>query len=99
MENAECTIKLWKETAAARSDMLKEKNVELEKLKKRIAQMKGSKKIQEEILALKAKRADAEKKIEEEIAALRFKHAEARMETDKELGEREKELEMAGGIQ
>ncbi|KAG9694298.1 hypothetical protein KCU95_g9132, partial [Aureobasidium melanogenum] len=66
----------------------------IKKLEKRIAQMKGSKQIQEEILALKAKRANAERKIEEEIAALKAKRAETGIETDKELQERERELEM-----
>jgi chromosome segregation ATPase len=72
-----------------------EKYTQIKKLEKKIAQMKGSKKIQEEILALKAKRADAKKKIEEEMAALKAKYAESDVETDKELRERERELEMA----
>lgn len=72
-----------------------EKHTQIKKLEKKIAQMKGSKRIQEEILALKAKRADAKKKIEEEMAALKAKYAESDVETDKELRERERELEMA----
>ncbi|KAH0163709.1 hypothetical protein KCU67_g5450, partial [Aureobasidium melanogenum] len=71
---------------------INEQKTQIKKLEKRIAQMKGSKKIQEEILALKAKRVDAEKKNEEEIAALKAKHAETGIETDKELQEREREL-------
>ncbi|KAK6006719.1 hypothetical protein QM012_005727 [Aureobasidium pullulans] len=94
LEAAENTIKQWKETASIRSEMLKERHAEMEKLKKRIAQMKGSKKIQEEIFALKAKRAAAEKNVEEEVVALRAKHAEAHEESGKELQEREKELEL-----
>ncbi|KAG9760789.1 hypothetical protein KCU73_g2714, partial [Aureobasidium melanogenum] len=77
---------------------INEQNAQIKKLEKRIAQMKGSKKIQEEILALKAKRVDAEKKNEEEIAALKAKHAETGIETDKELQECERELEMAEDI-
>ncbi|KAG9590035.1 hypothetical protein KCU77_g8956, partial [Aureobasidium melanogenum] len=73
---------------------INEQNTQIRKLEKWIAQMKGSKKIQEEILALKAKRADAKKKDEREIVALKAKHAEAGVETDKELKERERELEM-----
>lgn len=77
---------------------INEQNTRIKTLEKRIAQMKGSKKIQEEILALKSKRADAEKKIKEEMAALKAKYAEADVETDKELWERERELEMAEDI-
>lgn len=73
---------------------INEQHTQIKRLEKRIAQMKGSKQIQEEILALKAKRAYVERKIEEEIAALKAKRAETGIETDKELQERERELEM-----
>ncbi|KAG9590772.1 hypothetical protein KCU77_g7705, partial [Aureobasidium melanogenum] len=98
LKNAEHLIEQWKETAEVRSEMLKEKYAEMEKLKKRIAQMKGSKKIHEEILALKAKRENFQKKIEKEILALKAEQVCARIEADKELEERERELEMAEDV-
>jgi ABC-type phosphate transport system auxiliary subunit len=68
-----------------------EQQIEIKKLEKRIAQMKGSTKIQEEILALKAKRIETERTIQEEIRALEAERTKA----DEELEERERELKMA----
>ncbi|KAG9522821.1 hypothetical protein KCU93_g6880, partial [Aureobasidium melanogenum] len=97
-EAQKSTIDQWMKSDEQKLKTINEQNAQIKKLEKRIAQMKGSKKIQEEILALKAKRVDAEKKNEEEIAALKAKHAETGIETDKELQERERELDMAEDI-
>ncbi|CAD0094814.1 unnamed protein product [Aureobasidium mustum] len=97
-ETQKATIEQNVKTINEQHTQIKEQHTQIKKLEKRIAQMKGSEKIQEEILALKAKRADAEKKIEREIATLKAKHTEVGVETDKELQERERELEMVEDI-
>ncbi|KAH0345283.1 hypothetical protein KCU81_g4425, partial [Aureobasidium melanogenum] len=93
-EAQKVVINKWMALDEQNRKKINEQHTQIKKLAKRIAQMKGSKQIQEEILALKAKRANAERKIEEEIAALKAKRAETGIETDKELQERERELEM-----
>ncbi|KAH0360467.1 hypothetical protein KCU65_g9362, partial [Aureobasidium melanogenum] len=94
-EAQKVVINKWMAFDEQNRKKINEQTTQIKRLEKRIAQMKGSKQIQEEILALKAKRAHAERKIEEEIAALKAKRAESGIEADKELQERERELEMA----
>lgn len=93
-EAQKVVINKWMAFDEQNRKKINEQHTQIKKLEKRIAQMKGSKQIQEEILAIKTKRANAERKIEEEIAALKARRAETGIETDKELQERERELEM-----
>jgi hypothetical protein len=97
-EEQKTTIDGWVKVAEERSqwileqqNKIQEQQDKITRLERRIAQMKGSSKIQEEILALKAKRLDTEKRIQEEVLA----HEAERAQADEELKERERELKMA----
>jgi hypothetical protein len=97
-ENQILSTNYWMERAKAHSQTIREQEakileqqIKIKRLEKRVAQMKGSTKIQEEILALKAKRVEAEKKIQEEVLA----HEAERAKADEDLEERERELKMA----
>jgi Skp family chaperone for outer membrane proteins len=90
------------QTIQEQGTKMHEQNVKIKQLEKRVAQMKGSTKIQEEIIALKTKRAENEKKMQEKICALEAERTKAdreleteRTKADKELGECESELKMA----
>jgi chromosome segregation ATPase len=97
-ENQILSTNYWMERAKTHSQTIREQQakileqqIKIKKLEKRVAQMKGSTKIQEEILTLKAKRVETEKKIQEEVRAHEAELAKA----DEDLRERERELKMA----
>ena len=90
-EELKVAINQWKIKLEEKSQTIEEQQNKIKKLERRLAQMKGSTKIQEEILALKSKRAEAEKRIEEEIRAHEAELAKA----DEELEQCERELKMA----
>jgi superfamily II RNA helicase len=97
-EKQKFSINKWMRVAGHRLHIVEEQQTKIRQqqakittLEKRIAQMKGSTKIQEEILMLKAKRVETEKKIQEEVREHKVRRAEA----DEKLKERERELQMA----